>query len=161
MSEHNVEIVRRLFEDPRGLIDAASERAAEAAEFDFTDMYPDRPVLTGVEQMRRFRATGPWRGSPIHMEPEQFLDVDAERVLAFVRLRATGRDSGVEVGLQPAIEFAIRDGLLVRFKAYRDRADALEALGLTRYVGARGAAPRRRHREHGRACPACAPLGQR
>ena len=99
-------------------------------EFDFTDVYPDRPVLRGVEAMHRFRESGPWSGSPIHIEPERFFDVDDERVLVFVRVSATGRESGVEVELKPAHEITIRDGLLVRFKAYRDRRQALKAAGL-------------------------------
>ena len=130
MSQRNVEIVREIYADPRGLIGTATERAAPDVEFDFTDVYPDRPVLKGVEEMRRFRETGPWSGSPIHIEPERFFDIDDERVLAFVRVRATGRGSGVEVDISPAHEFTIRAGLIVRFKAYGDRAEALEAAGL-------------------------------
>jgi len=130
MSQENVGIVREIYADPRGLIGTASERAVPTVEFDFTDVYPDRPVLRGVEEMRRFRETGPWSGSPVHIEAERFFDVDDERVLAFVRVKATGRDSGVEVELKPAHLFTIRDGLLVRFKAYRDRGQALEAAGL-------------------------------
>jgi hypothetical protein len=88
-------------------------------------------VLKGTEEMRRFRETGPWSGSPIHMEPERFFDVDDERVLTFAGVSATGRDSGVEVELKTAIEFTIRDGLLVHFKVYRNRGEALEAAGLS------------------------------
>jgi hypothetical protein len=130
MSQENVEIVREIYADRRGLIATASERAAPDVEFDFTDLYPDRPVLKGIEEMHRFRETGPWSGSPIHMEPERFFDVDDERVLTFVRVSATGRDSGVEVELKTAIEFTIREGLLVHFKVYRNRGEALEAAGL-------------------------------
>src|SRR5436190_4201490 len=130
MSQENVAVVREIYADPRGLIGTASEKATPDAEFDFTDVYPDRPILKGVEEFRSFRDTGPWSGSPIHIEPERFFDVDEERVLVFVRVSATGRDSGVEVAIRPAHEFTIRDGLLVRVKAYRDRARALEAAGL-------------------------------
>ena len=56
--------------------------------------------------------------------------MDDERVLAFVRVSATGQESGVEVEIRPAHEFTIRDGLIVRFKAYRYRDDALEATGM-------------------------------
>jgi ketosteroid isomerase-like protein len=130
MSQENVEVVREIYADPRGLIGTASERAAPDVEFDFTDAYPDRPVLKGVDEMRRFRDTGPWSGSPIRIEPERFFDVDDERVLAFVRVSATGQESGVGVEMTPAHEFTIREGLIVRFKAYRDREQALEATGL-------------------------------
>jgi ketosteroid isomerase-like protein len=131
MSQENVEILRAVYADPRGLIGTAAERAAPDVEFDFSDAYPDRPILRGVEEIRRFRETGPWSGSPIHIEPERFFEVDDERVLAFVRVSATGQESGVEVESRPAHEFTIRDGLIVRFKAYRDREQALEAAGLS------------------------------
>ena len=129
MSQENVEIVREIYADPRGLIGSASERAAPNVEFDFTDVYPDRPVLKGVEEMRHFRDAGPWSGSPVHIELERLLDLDNGRVLALVRVSATGRDSGVEVENRAAHEFTIRDGLMVRFKAV-DRAKALKAVGL-------------------------------
>jgi ketosteroid isomerase-like protein len=130
MSQENVELVRQIYADPRGLIDTASDLAAPDVEFDFTDAYPDRPMLRGVEEMRRFRDTGPWSGSPIHIEPERLLDLGDERVLALVRVSSTGRGSGVEVELRPAHEFTVRDGRIVRFKVYRDRARALKAAGL-------------------------------
>jgi hypothetical protein len=46
-------------------------------------------------------------------------------------VNATGKGSGVPVDLRNAHEFTIRDGMLVRFKVYRDRDEALEAAGLT------------------------------
>jgi ketosteroid isomerase-like protein len=79
--------------------------------------------------MRRFRDRGPWGGS-IHFEPERFFDVDDERVLVFVRATSTGQTSGVAVETDVAHEVTIRDGWIVRVKVYRDRARALEALGL-------------------------------
>jgi ketosteroid isomerase-like protein len=131
MSEENVEIVRGVYADPRGLTVAASDKVAPDAEFDFTAVYPDRPILRGVEEIRRFRESGPWSGSPIHFEPERFFDVDDERVLVFVRVTATGQESGAPVEIRAAHEFTIRDGLFVRFKVYGDRDQALEAAGLS------------------------------
>jgi hypothetical protein len=49
----------------------------------------------------------------------------------FVRVTATGRGSGAPAEARGAHEFTIRDGLLVRLKAYRDRSEALEAVGLS------------------------------
>jgi ketosteroid isomerase-like protein len=81
--------------------------------------------------MRRFRDTGPWSGSPIHIVPERFIEVDDETVLALVRVSATGRESGVEVEQRPAHQFTIRDRLIVRFKVFLDREEALKAAGLS------------------------------
>jgi len=131
MSRENVEIVRRVYADPRGLTAGASGKVAADAEFDFTAVYPDRPVFRGVEELRRFRDSGPWSGSPIHFDPERFFDVDDERVLVFVRVSATGRESGAPVNINAAHEITIRDELMVRFKVYGSRDQALEAVGLS------------------------------
>jgi hypothetical protein len=52
MSQENVEIVRRLYADPRGLTAAASDKVAPDAEFDFSEdvdalrrLHPDNPRL--------------------------------------------------------------------------------------------------------------------
>jgi ketosteroid isomerase-like protein len=131
MSQENVEIVRSLYADPRGLTAAGSDTVAPHAEFDFTAVYPDKPIMRGVEELRSFRDSGPWSGSPIHFEPERFVDVDDERVLVFVRVSATGHTSGAQVEIRAAHEITIRDKRLVRFKVYANRHDALEAVGLS------------------------------
>ncbi|HWG07896.1 MAG TPA: hypothetical protein VN672_02705 [Solirubrobacteraceae bacterium] len=122
-----MEIVRRGFLDRGPLTDGA--RVSSDAEFDFTDFYPDQPVLRGTEAMRRFRDRGPW-GASIHFEAERFFDVDDERVLVFVRATSTGQTSGVAVETHIAHEVTIRDGWIVRVKVHRDRTRALKALGL-------------------------------
>ena len=127
MSRQNVEVVRRGFLDPRPLVDSAY--IAPDAQFDFTSIYPDRPVLKGVEEMRSFRDAGPWGGS-IHFEPERYFDVDDERVLVFVRVTATGQGSGVPVHTRTAHEFRLRDGQIVYVKVHRDRSEGLKAVGL-------------------------------
>jgi ketosteroid isomerase-like protein len=128
MSQENVELVRRGYVDGGPLTDAAY--IAPDAEFDFTAVYPDRPVLRGVEEMRGFRDAGPW-GRSIHFQPERYFDVDDERVLVFVRVTSTGQASGAAVDSRIAQEFTIRDGLIVRVKVHRDRTEALKAVGLT------------------------------
>jgi ketosteroid isomerase-like protein len=131
MSQENVELVHGIYADPLGLAAAASDKVAPDAEFDFTEVYPDRPIVRGVEDLRRFRDSGPWSGSPIHFEPERFFDVDDDRVLVFVRVSATGHESGAQVELRAAHEFTIRGDRVVRFKVYGNRDEALEAAGLS------------------------------
>jgi len=130
MSQENVELVRSIYADPSGLTAGASGRVASDAEFDLSDAYPDAPVFRGVEAFRRWRDSGPWSGSSIHFEPERFFGVGDERVLVFVRVAATGRESGVPVAMSVAHEFTIRNNLVVRLKIYGSRDQALEAVGL-------------------------------
>jgi len=68
MSRENLEIVRRAYAAPAVLVDAP--HVASDAEFDFSDVYPDQPVLRGMEAMRVFQGVGPWCGS-IRLEPER------------------------------------------------------------------------------------------
>jgi hypothetical protein len=107
VSHENVEIVRRGYVDPAPLMSA--KHVAPDAEFDFTALYPDQPVLRGVEEMRSFRDAGPWDRS-IHFEPERYFDVDDERVLVFVRVTSRGQASGAAVETSIAQEFTIREG---------------------------------------------------
>lgn len=128
MSQENVERLRAAYADPRGMIAAAAGQVAADAVFDFSRAYPDQPVFQGVENLARFRAEGPW--GELQFEPERFIDVDDERVLVLVRVTAVGESSGVRGVAEGAHEFTIRDGLVVYFRAYGDRAEALAAAGL-------------------------------
>src|SRR3954453_24019925 len=130
MSQENVEIVRGIYADPGGLMAGASGRVAPNAEFDFSAVYLDSPIVRGLEELRRFREGGPWSGSPVHFEPERFFDVDDDRVLVFARVSVTGHESGAQVQMSVAHEFTLRDELVVRFKVYADRDQALEGVGL-------------------------------
>jgi hypothetical protein len=127
VSEENVEIVRRAYLNPAALTDAAP--IAPDAEFDFTALYPDQPVLRGIDAMRSFRDAGPW-GRSQRFQPERYLDVDDERVLVLVRAIATGRGSGVSVETRIAHEITIRGGVIVRVKVHRGHSEALKAVGL-------------------------------
>ena len=128
MSAENVEIVRRAYLNPAPLTDAAP--MAPDAEFDFTAVYPDQPVLRGIDAMRSFRDAGPW-GRSQRFQPERYLDVDDDRVLVLVRAIATGRGSGVSVETRIAHEITIRGGVIVRVKVHRGHSEALKALGLS------------------------------
>jgi hypothetical protein len=127
VSQENVEMVRQWYRGSAPLIDGA--HIAPDAEFDFTAVYPDQPVLRGIEAMRTFRDAGPW-GRSTRFEAERYLEVDEERVLVLVRAIATGRGSGVPVETRIAQEFTIHDGLIVRVKVHRDHSEALKAVGL-------------------------------
>src|SRR2546430_2839132 len=99
MSQENVELVRRgygVLAKSGGLAIVLDDLAAPDCVVDLSAAYPDGPVLQGIEQIVRIRETAPWGGSLV-FEPEEFVDVDAERVLVFGRSRATGQCSGLRV----------------------------------------------------------------
>ena len=125
MSQENVEIVRDAYSG--GPLTNAAHLAPDA-EFDFTDVYPDQPVLRSAQEMRNFRDRGPW-GRSTNFVPERYFDIDDERVLVFVRATSTGQASGAAVETHVAQEFTIRGGLIARVKIHRDRDEALRSVG--------------------------------
>lgn len=127
MAEEALEIVRGIYcrtlrLDPDLLV-ALAEFSGPDTEFDFTDAYPDGPVVRGIDGVRRIASNWPWEG--LQFEPERFVELAPERVLVFVRAVATGVGSGVPVERRTAHECTFSDGQLVRFKVYSDREQAL------------------------------------
>jgi ketosteroid isomerase-like protein len=133
MPEEPIEVICRIYARPLeldpDLLEGLAEVATQNAEFDFTDAYPDGKVVRGVDGVRRIAANWPWGG--LRFEPERFIEVDADRVLVFVRATATGIGSGIPVERRTAHECTFYEGSLVRFKVYSDRNDALAAAALS------------------------------
>jgi ketosteroid isomerase-like protein len=128
VSRDNVALVEAAYADPAGLFRASGDRVAQDAEFDFSAVYPDRPILTGREAVLSFREEGPW--AEVSFTAERVFDVDEERVLVFVLAQFVGKESAIPVTQRTAHEITIRNGKLTRFKVYLDRTEALEAAGL-------------------------------
>jgi ketosteroid isomerase-like protein len=63
-------------------------------------------------------------------EPGQRIDVAGDRVLAIDRWHFEGRD-GIQVEEELPTVFTFRDGLIVRVDGFTDKAEALEAAGLS------------------------------
>lgn len=63
--------------------------------------------------------------------PDEFLDGPGETVIVSGVESARGRDSGIDVlSRRVTGVFEVRDRKIVRFKAYLDRHEALEAAGV-------------------------------
>jgi ketosteroid isomerase-like protein len=96
---------------------------AVGGELDFGSAYHGR------DGMRRFMETA-WRGFEVAVEPEEIISAPGDRILAIERWHLRGR-GGVETELQLTDIYTFRDGLIVGIDGFRDRAEALEAVGLS------------------------------
>ena len=132
MSQENVEMVRRIYELwARRELAAIPDFFDPQVEVDLSrnvfnpDVYHGHAgierVIQGLEDM--------W--DDFGIVPTEILDA-GEKVLATVTIRGTGKESGVHVAMQVMNIWTIRDAKIVRVEGgYRDRAEALEAVGLS------------------------------
>jgi ketosteroid isomerase-like protein len=90
-----------------------------------------RPVYRGHAGVRRWLEDLTTDWEIFETCPEKLLDL-GDRVLILGRWRARGRARGVELENQPASWlYYIKDGKVVSMRTYTDRAEALEAVGLS------------------------------
>ena len=130
--EENVEIVRRLYE--------------RWATGDFTPDVFDPDVEFSRIGAQTPDMEGRWVGldefwkavreylqplSDLRIEAERIIDLSGDRVLVLSRQTARGKQSGVPMETQLADLFTLRDGKIVRYDSYWNRAEALEAVGLS------------------------------
>jgi len=144
MSRENVEIVRRLYaeggplalpmsaDDERALLDRLfGEYYDENWEVRMPADYPEgEQVLRGREGMARLLAMLRETWTEFRFESESFIDA-GDRVAVFVRVIAEGGASGVATERETAHIWTARDGRLSSIQIYRDRSEALEAVGLS------------------------------
>jgi ketosteroid isomerase-like protein len=151
MSQENVEIVRRYFEaagrafaaywqGPRSLADSlrAGEVRPETADV-MRYVHPNiewksaligittrgyEGTLHGVDQLldaaQDYRVNAP-----------EVTDLGDSQVLAVVRLAMKGKASDIDVNATIFSIVTVEDGLIIRLDEYLERAEALEAVGLS------------------------------
>src|SRR5690349_15755318 len=131
MSEQNVEVLRALFR-------AFNARDIEAfiaccdpdVELHSALAVGGEFVYREHDHLRRWQREleEAW-GDEIRAEPEAYFDL-GENTLCFYTLHGRGRHSGAEVATPVAGVARWRDGLMVYWKTYADRHDALAELGV-------------------------------
>jgi ketosteroid isomerase-like protein len=140
MSQENVEVVREL-------ISAVNDRDLDRYLAHCTEsILLETPwaavegAYEGPDAMRRFfsdlRDTLP----DFQLEIERLQPIGADRILALLRVSATGRASGITAGadvlgatgrdMPTATIYDLADGKIRRIRVFLDRAEALEAAGL-------------------------------
>ncbi len=94
---------------------------------------PGLGVYRGHDEVRAFFEEDWFAAFPFEeweVEVEELIDY-GDQVLAMTRQRGRGASSGVAAELVLANIFTLREGEIVRFEVYRERAKALEAAGLS------------------------------
>jgi uncharacterized protein len=131
MSQENVEAFRRGYEAfARGDLDAALELMHPKIEAHDPPEVPDATIYRGREAVRRDWEQTSDMFEDFSIDVEEIFD-RGDEVVVFLRFRGRGRESDAEVEAPMAHVWTIRDGKAVRLRQFLNRAEALEAVGLS------------------------------
>jgi ketosteroid isomerase-like protein len=130
MSQQNVEIVRRAFAYE---VYGHGDRAEAEALFDpYVVINPaEEGPSYGLDAVRdNFEH---WKGAweELEVTVEDVINAGEDRVLLTAHHRGRGRGSGIEVDTRLYSIYTLRDGKVLRTDEYADRAEVLEAAGLS------------------------------
>ena len=132
MSQQNVEIVEEIYEQvSQGHTEVLYERLDPKVEWDTTTSdFPDAGLYHGHDGVREYRRRfwGTWEAQ--RNEPEELIDA-GDSVVAVVRMGGRGKGSGIEIDQWFAWLWTFSEGKVIRVAVYQDRAEALEAAGLS------------------------------
>jgi ketosteroid isomerase-like protein len=127
MSEENVEVLRASFDAlRRGDLETALSYYSEDVLFYPLVAGPYHGRAGVVEQMAVFME----EFNDYWFDDEELIDASGKVVLLW-RHGGVGKASGIPVENEGATVFTVEDGQIVHARVYLDRADALEAAGLS------------------------------
>ena len=129
MSQENVEIIRRGFEEFVRTGDFDPEDFDPEFEFDNSNAMLEAAIYRGTEGLREFLSLLRDMWKQLRFEPQEYIPVGEDQVVVPVRMIAVGRD-GVETVARRATVFTLREGRITHVKAFQSTAEALESAGL-------------------------------
>jgi ketosteroid isomerase-like protein len=127
VSQENVELARRVL----GHLVTTGELLWDAADPEIAihdHDTPDQGDYRGHEGLTRWLEEWGAAWAAWSIDPVEFIDA-GDSVVIFIRMRAQGRGSGIEVDRPDALVYEIRDGIIRRIDYYNDRSEALKAVG--------------------------------
>jgi ketosteroid isomerase-like protein len=132
MSQENVEIVRRIVEDGvRGSWEESAPHLGPDTELHGTaGGLTEGSVWRGSEQVRKFFEEDSDAWDERRLDAEEFIDA-GDCVVVLLHEFRRGKGSGVEIETDTAMVYEVRDRHVVRIQGYMNRAEALEAAGLS------------------------------
>ena len=131
MSQADVDTIRRAYADlNRRDVDAWLDAFHSDAEMYDVAGGPHTPARQGHDELRNWVETMDQIWENGRHEPREFIDA-GDFVVAALRVRARRRDIGVPFDMPLFHVFEMCGGKIQRGTAYLDKAEALEAVGLS------------------------------
>jgi ketosteroid isomerase-like protein len=134
MSQENVEIVRRAIEafNERGddYPDGLDAFYDASIEFHESPELPEPGIYKGSEAVAAYFIQFLDSFEDYRFDIEEIWDA-GDNVLVFNRQHGRGKGSGAQVEMRNAWLFILRDRRIIQIRPYLDRAEALEAVGLS------------------------------
>jgi ketosteroid isomerase-like protein len=131
LSEANAEAVRSVYDRwSRGDFRASLDLLDPLILFVVRPEFPDAGTYLGVDALTEYTRgfLEPW--TRITIEAEQITDA-GDSVVAAVRQSGAGGESGAVTELRYFHVWSFRGGKAIRLEIFRERAEALDALGLS------------------------------
>ncbi len=130
MSQENVALVREMYEDfGPATFEAKLGRINPDLEWRTSGMLVDAEVFRGRDDVLAFLTRFWSEFDEIAVVVEELIDA-GERVVAVCRFRARGKASGVMSDMSLSVVWTFSGGEVTRVDNFRERAQALEAVGL-------------------------------
>jgi ketosteroid isomerase-like protein len=130
MSEENVEAIRAVYERfSDGDFRASMDLLDPLVLFVLPPGFPDSGTYLGTASVAEYTRgfLEPW--STIAIEAEDITDA-GDSVIATVRQHGVGDESGAATDFRYFQVWSFRGGKVIRLENFRERADALEVVGL-------------------------------
>jgi ketosteroid isomerase-like protein len=132
MSQENVEVVRRAFAAVQeGDFEGYMSALDPEIEWDGRRAVPDTTVAHGHDAVRSAcrRWFGAWEDD-FEVQAEEIVELAPDIVLVVVHDVGTAKGTGITIDRRNFQLWEFRDGVTVRLRAFLDRDEALEAVGL-------------------------------
>ena len=137
-SQENVEIAQRLFEEFQAGLEGGDPGAwfdtgmvADDWEWVLPTPFEEKSVWRGRQEWVEFVRVFMGECEDFSIQFEQLIDAGDDRVVTIYRLRGTGKGSGVPIEWRQGMITELRDGRAIRTTNYLNRAEALEAAGVS------------------------------
>ncbi len=133
MSQENVQIVLDMAEAfNRGDVDAWSKYWTEDLDHRAAEGAPDdHGPIHGKDALRAYAEDWLDTFEDFRVEPVEVIDGGDDTVVAVLKASGRAKLSGAETEVTYATVYTIRNGKVARGREYMDKADALEAAGLS------------------------------